>query len=203
MKASTIMALGAAAAVNAQSAYVTSTVYATNIYTVTSCAPTVTNCPVGHVTTDIVSLYTTVCPVAATETVPPPYPTNVPGGYESSVPVPPVSYPAGPETSVVPPPPATFPVSVPADVPTLSTLTISTCVPSYITSVITVYPTTTPVAPPASYPVGGSTPSYPAAPSGSLPYNNNSTVPFVPANGASAKSAGGLLMAVGIVAAFL
>lgn len=44
----------------------TSTVYTTKIYTVTSCAPTVTNCPgKGKVTTEIISLYTTVCPVSA------------------------------------------------------------------------------------------------------------------------------------------
>ncbi|TGJ78663.1 hypothetical protein E0Z10_g10105 [Xylaria hypoxylon] len=43
----------------------TSTVYSTNIYTITSCAPTVTNCPaqLGQVTTELVSLYTTICPV--------------------------------------------------------------------------------------------------------------------------------------------
>ncbi|KAK8872667.1 concanavalin A-like lectin/glucanase domain-containing protein [Apiospora arundinis] len=41
-----------------------STVYSTNIYTVTSCAPEVTNCPIkGEVTTELVSLYTTICPV--------------------------------------------------------------------------------------------------------------------------------------------
>ncbi|KAK7987494.1 hypothetical protein PG989_007809 [Apiospora arundinis] len=41
-----------------------STVYSTNIYTVTSCAPEVTNCPTkGEVTTELVSLYTTICPV--------------------------------------------------------------------------------------------------------------------------------------------
>jgi len=44
----------------------TSTVYATSVYTVTSCAPTVTDCPAGpHLTTEIISLYTTVCPVSA------------------------------------------------------------------------------------------------------------------------------------------
>jgi hypothetical protein len=48
--------------------YTTSTVLTTSVYTVTSCAPTVTNCPVGHVTTDIITLYTTVCPVSATST---------------------------------------------------------------------------------------------------------------------------------------
>ncbi|KAI1344132.1 hypothetical protein F5Y15DRAFT_103745 [Xylariaceae sp. FL0016] len=45
-----------------------STVYSTNVYTVTSCASTVTNCPakLGQVTTEMVSLYTTVCPVTHT-----------------------------------------------------------------------------------------------------------------------------------------
>lgn len=45
-----------------------STVYSTKIYTVTSCAPTVTNCPAGpHVTTEVVSLYTTFCPYSSNE----------------------------------------------------------------------------------------------------------------------------------------
>jgi chitinase len=51
-------------------AYTTSTVYTTIVYTITSCAATVTNCPakLGSVTTEIISLYTTVCPVTETET---------------------------------------------------------------------------------------------------------------------------------------
>jgi chitinase len=50
--------------------YTTSTVYRTTVYTVTSCAPTVTNCPakIGQVTTETIIDYTTVCPVTATET---------------------------------------------------------------------------------------------------------------------------------------
>ncbi len=50
--------------------YTTSTVYATTVYTVTSCAETVTDCParIGYETTEIISLYTTVCPVTETET---------------------------------------------------------------------------------------------------------------------------------------
>jgi len=73
MKASVISAVGLAAAVSAQYNYTqastTSTVYATSVYTITSCAPTVTDCParIGQVTTDIISLYTTVCPVTETE----------------------------------------------------------------------------------------------------------------------------------------
>lgn len=50
------------------SGYTISTVYTTNIYTVTSCPPTVpaTACPYGSVTTETRSLYTTICPVSAT-----------------------------------------------------------------------------------------------------------------------------------------
>lgn len=57
----------------------TSTIYTTKVYTVTSCAPTVTNCPnAPHVTTETVVLSTTVCPV--TETV-------TPGSYTPPPPV--------------------------------------------------------------------------------------------------------------------
>ena len=47
-------------------AYTTLTVYTTTVYTLTSCAPTVTNCPakLGAVTTDTIIDYTTVCPVS-------------------------------------------------------------------------------------------------------------------------------------------
>ncbi|KAL5090968.1 hypothetical protein Trisim1_003932 [Trichoderma cf. simile WF8] len=41
----------------------TSTFTTTNVYTITSCPPSVTNCPVGHVTTEVVELYTTWCPI--------------------------------------------------------------------------------------------------------------------------------------------
>ncbi|KAF9632018.1 hypothetical protein BFW01_g2880 [Lasiodiplodia theobromae] len=52
--------------------YSTSTVYATEVHTITSCAPEVTNCPASSgtpaVVTSIVPVSTTVCPVTATET---------------------------------------------------------------------------------------------------------------------------------------
>jgi hypothetical protein len=48
--------------------YTTSTVYSTYTYMISSCAPTVTNCPYGSVTTETVEAYTTVCPVTETET---------------------------------------------------------------------------------------------------------------------------------------
>ncbi|KAK5657232.1 hypothetical protein OQA88_3291 [Cercophora sp. LCS_1] len=50
----------------------TSTVYATTTYTVTSCAPTVTNCHAGHgpvVVTEVVPVSTTVCPIEDDEPV--------------------------------------------------------------------------------------------------------------------------------------
>ncbi|ETS76298.1 hypothetical protein PFICI_11685 [Pestalotiopsis fici W106-1] len=45
-----------------------STVYSTNIYTITSCAPEVKDCPArkGSVTTELISLYTTICPITKT-----------------------------------------------------------------------------------------------------------------------------------------
>jgi chitinase len=60
----------AAAAITSPVQYTTSTAYKTTVYTITSCAPTVTNCPakIGQVTTDTIIDYTTVCPVTATET---------------------------------------------------------------------------------------------------------------------------------------
>lgn len=70
--------------------WTTSTVFTTTTYTITSCAPTVTNCPgKGHVVTETIPLYTTVCPVtrtAATETkTPAPVNTNTPAQPETIV----------------------------------------------------------------------------------------------------------------------
>lgn len=61
--------------------------YTTKIYTVTSCAPSVTNCPakLGSVTTEIISLYTTVCPVA-NQTPASPGSFSAPAGSKSSAP---------------------------------------------------------------------------------------------------------------------
>lgn len=48
----------------------TSTIFVTEVQTITSCAPTVTNCPAGHVTTTVVTIATstTICPVTETLT---------------------------------------------------------------------------------------------------------------------------------------
>ncbi|KFY26601.1 hypothetical protein V493_03992 [Pseudogymnoascus sp. VKM F-4281 (FW-2241)] len=49
----------------------TSTVLRTTVYTVTSCAPTVTSCPLGQVTTATITDYTTWCPGKPTTTASP------------------------------------------------------------------------------------------------------------------------------------
>jgi chitinase len=56
------------------SGYTTSTVYTTTTYTITSCAPTATDCPdkIGHVTTETIAVSTTICPITDV------YPTNTP-----------------------------------------------------------------------------------------------------------------------------
>jgi hypothetical protein len=73
MKTSALSLLAVTASVSAGNKWgdksTTSTVYTTSVYTITSCAPEVTDCPgkIGSVTTDVTSLYTTICPVAETE----------------------------------------------------------------------------------------------------------------------------------------
>jgi hypothetical protein len=164
--------------------YTTSTVYSTETLTISKCHPDITNCPYTTAPVTTVKSYpvsTTVCPVTTPagtgkpsgSVVPPSYPT-VPGGPVSSAPVPPPYSP-----------------SKPAGI--ISTITISTCVPTTYTSVITVTPSakSTPAGP-----VGTITPS--GLP---VPPKSNTTVPFTGA--ASATKAGGLLMAVGLVAALL
>lgn len=65
----------------------TSTIYSTTVYTVTSCAPAVTDCPgkIGSVTTQIIAISTTVCPVTeGGHTVPTPPAENGGGGSTPS-----------------------------------------------------------------------------------------------------------------------
>ncbi|KAN0094140.1 hypothetical protein V8E51_017324 [Hyaloscypha variabilis] len=52
----------------------TSTVYTTTVYTVTACPTTVTNCPVGAVTTETITSTTVICPLTSTTPLPPPPP---------------------------------------------------------------------------------------------------------------------------------
>ncbi|KAM3525454.1 hypothetical protein NHJ13051_003971 [Beauveria bassiana] len=60
----------------------TSSVYTTKTYTITSCPPSVPNCPVGHVTTETKFVSTTVCPVA--DVPQPTHPAGKPPGGEPS-----------------------------------------------------------------------------------------------------------------------
>jgi hypothetical protein len=174
--------------------YITSTVYETQEYTITSCAPTVTNCPVGQKTSTIVTK-TTVCPVEATKTPSvPEYPTETPEGpskptYTPEVPVYSTKTPEGPSKPTYTPEvpvyssktnegPATYPTGKPSvSVPVVAPY------PTYPASTVVTKPYST------GYPTG----SYPA---------KNTTVPYV-TNGAASMKAGGLLMAVGLVAALL
>jgi hypothetical protein len=65
MKASVFSLAAVVAAVSAHSndTMVTSTILATSTSTILSCAPTVTNCPVGQVT-EVVYATTTICKIA-------------------------------------------------------------------------------------------------------------------------------------------
>ncbi|CAG8959623.1 hypothetical protein HYFRA_00001526 [Hymenoscyphus fraxineus] len=85
MKASLVSALSVAAVVSAagNDTMVTSTILLTKVATVTSCAPTVTNCPVGRVTSEIITT-TTICPVSATYV---PAPSTTPATTPAAGPV--------------------------------------------------------------------------------------------------------------------
>lgn len=195
--------------------WTTSTVYQTTEYTITKCPPEVTNCPVGSKTSSVIT-YTTSCPV--TETYPASYPyTAVPPPVSTNKPVEsyPASYPASSKPYTVIPPPISVskPIeSYPASSPVVSVITISTCVPSYYTSVITVTPSAVPSYP-ASYPAGGC-PGGKDCPATTKPYGSTGTgYPAAPKNtstayvpitgGAGAVKVGGAMMAVGLVAALL
>merc|ERR1711977_528569 len=84
--------------------YTTSTVYETKEYTITSCAPTVTDCPVGHKTSTIITK-TPVCPVEETKTPEgpskPTYTPEVPV-YSTKTNEGPVEYPTGKPSVSVP-----------------------------------------------------------------------------------------------------
>ncbi|RDW64038.1 hypothetical protein BP5796_10540 [Coleophoma crateriformis] len=142
---------------SAPSAYTTSTVYATSVYTITSCAATVTNCPakIGQVTTETYIDYTTVCPVTATET----------GG---AVATPSASSASGAESSGAPAPPAADSASAVTLTMTEITTVLSSTVTSYKTttvrvlkSTLTVQPVPSSAAPASSYVVLASSPAAP------------------------------------------
>lgn len=125
--------------------YTVSTIYETKVYTITSCAAYVTDCPVGHVTSTVVAT-TTLCPVSA-------YPTKP---AESVYPVKPVGsvYPVKPVESVYPTKPAE--AAYPSKAPVAGCPGGAYC-PS---TVKTVYGTAAPVTP---YPPKNSTIQYTGA----------------------------------------
>ncbi|RYO85571.1 hypothetical protein DL766_005868 [Monosporascus sp. MC13-8B] len=134
----------------------TSTIYSTRVETVTKCPPSVTDCPVGSVTTQTVAIGTTVCPVTGTETE-----------YSTAT-----EYPV---TTPIPGKP-TDNVYVHSPVISISATTITTSQPFSVKTVITDnYPTTT------AYPVGSPVPStvstitVPIYPTGG-PGKNNGTI---------------------------
>ncbi|KAM3507304.1 hypothetical protein MY10362_001830 [Beauveria mimosiformis] len=76
----------------------TSTVYTTKTYTITSCPPSVPNCPIGQVTTETKFVSTTVCPV--TDVAQPTHPAGKPpGGQQPSGQQPSGQQPSGQQPS--------------------------------------------------------------------------------------------------------
>lgn len=71
-----VAALASVAAAHYNQTVTTQTIYSSHTITITSCAPEVTSCPAHSTVTTVVTVpvYTTVCPVTATEVPPPPPP---------------------------------------------------------------------------------------------------------------------------------
>jgi len=164
----------------------TSTSYYTEVITKTQCAETVTNCP-AHSTIVSTTSYPVVSPPASSVY------------YNVSTPVYPTSsYVAPPASSYVAPPPASSAGGELTSSYSLSTLTISTCVPTVIYSTVTVTPS--PVSTPAG-PVGGSTGTI------SIPHNvtapTSPAAPITPASGASSVQGSIIIAAVAGLSAFL
>ncbi|TAQ89509.1 hypothetical protein B7494_g2175 [Chlorociboria aeruginascens] len=177
-------------------AEVVSTVISTQEFTISSCAPEVTNCP--YRSSSSAPIATTVPASSASQSVGVPAsssPVSLPGGLVSSPIVTPVesTVPVVPVKSTTPviPPIETTAAPAPTSSPVLSVVTISTCVPTVITSVITVSP---------SAPSSAS--KAPVASTGVVPVGpKNSTIPYASANGASSQMASGLLIAAGMAIA--
>ncbi|KAL2065294.1 hypothetical protein VTL71DRAFT_2963 [Oculimacula yallundae] len=184
--------------------YTTSTVYTTSIYTITSCAPSVTDCPskLGHVTTEIIKLYTTVCPV--TETAKP-----TPSTYSPVSPV--VEQPAFTGKAIPPTYDSDSTTTLSSTTTQYKTIKIvkstATIVPVPYTT-LAPYPTG-PAGPGAGYPVGSGTaaPSAVAVTSSAEGADKTKTPVPVYATGSasSSRSAVGVMVAVvaGVVAFIL
>ncbi|QBZ57443.1 hypothetical protein PoMZ_02367 [Pyricularia oryzae] len=114
---------------------VTSTLTTTKTYTITSCAPTVTNCPIGQVTSEVFTT-TTVCPVTTTDT----------GSTSTKTLIGTLTTPTGAATTKAPE------QSVTSTLTTTKTYTITSCAPAVtncpIGQVTSEVITTTTVCPP-------------------------------------------------------
>ncbi|KAE9376144.1 glycoside hydrolase family 16 protein [Stipitochalara longipes BDJ] len=174
--------------------YITSTVYKTSIYTITSCAATVTDCParIGSLTTETISLYTTVCPVEEAETAAATPPANPVKSYYTTVVV--TTYtsicPTGPTTitatttitfalgnTAAKSPPAALTTGTVAYTPPGNTVILQLTTPGVKTLLSTMY-----VQPVASTPVPSSIAGgiqYPAGNSSSLALGAKGTVTAV------------------------
>jgi hypothetical protein len=200
MKTAVLSLFAAAVAVSAtDKPMTTSTVYEASVYTITSCAPEVTDCPakMGQVTSEVIS-YTTICPITETEKPTGPAETGKPT-IQTSIPVESSPTPSAATSKPAESTPEASKGVETTPAPALSTQTISTCIPIYITSVITVYQS-------PSKPAGVTNtvkgPYGTAAPSGyPIPPKNNGAIPFTGA--ASTQRAGGLFVAVAALAAAL
>ncbi|KAH7041925.1 hypothetical protein B0J12DRAFT_731005 [Macrophomina phaseolina] len=122
-------------AVGSVVSYSTSTVYATELHTITSCAPEVTNCPASSgtpaVVTSVVAISTTVCPVTATETPSAPASSPAESAPAGTPSVPASSGVEGSESTPVPSSPAqpqTTPATTSFSTSTIYSTAVSTSV---------------------------------------------------------------------------
>ncbi|KAL2074764.1 hypothetical protein VTL71DRAFT_8543 [Oculimacula yallundae] len=161
----------AAAAFLATAVSAGNVVYLTEEVTITSCGPTVTNCPASST---VVSTKTYPA-VTTSASVPVVHPTGYANVSSPAVPTYPANTASTPVSVKVPVYSTSSPIGVasyaPSSKPVLSTMTISTCVPTVIYSTVTV----TPTAPVVTKPV----PTYAPAPSGTgvISYPHNATYP--------------------------
>ncbi|KAK4168877.1 family 16 putative glycoside hydrolase [Cladorrhinum sp. PSN259] len=183
--------------------YTTSTLYSTKTLTITSCAPTVTNCP-GRVVTSVIPIGTTICPIgSASSGVPVPEPSvsvsvPVPGAGGSDTDTTTTSVRTATSTTVVVVPrPSSSTAGGGADVPPV---VIPTLVPSggiQPPHQNGTFSTKTPTLPEVSQAVpiisGGPTPSI----------TNIGKPPVVEVSGAAAKGVSGLMVIVGALVMML
>lgn len=183
----------APATTEASQPWTTSTVYTTRVYTITSCAPDVPNCPANQVTTETIPLYTTVCPVTAAATSTPVGPASVEFPQNTDV---------GQPSAGAPVVEAAYPTA--SSIQTIVKPVTSVGVPQgpYGGSSVVTSSSSQPTNPAGSpsYPSGGSGSSAPSGSWSGVPVGPSS-IPSIPgANGASVMSASLIGMAIVLAA---